>query len=145
MACVKLSKTPLEPEIESKIISSGQNGAIVSFIGSVRNRSMGRRVVSLEIDAYEQMAKDELERICAEASDLFEIRDIVILHRIGRMEPGDIIVMITVGAPHRSEAYKASRFLIEELKSRVPFWKKEIFEDGESWVTGGIPQNEKME
>lgn len=145
MFYIKLSKEPLEPEKIRNIVTSPQDGATISFSGSVRDTSNGKRVIRLEVEAYEQMAKDELERICAEASDLFRIRRIAVAHRLGGMEPGDIIVVIAVAAPHRSEAYNASRFLIEELKSRAPIWKKEIYEDGENWMTGGVPPDGKKE
>jgi YD repeat-containing protein len=109
---------------------------VVVFIGSVRSPSRGRRVVALEYDAYGRMAEDALRAIAREACEEFGVVSLCISHRIGRVRSGDVVLATAVSAVHRDEAYRASRFVIEELKERVPIWKRELSNDGGSWVEG---------
>ena len=111
-------------------------GAVAVFIGTVRDTGRGRKVVALENEAYAPMVIEELGNICREAGEQFDTGRIAVTHRIGRMKPGEIIVVTAVASAHRDKAYDASRYLIEELKVRLPIWKKEYFEDGETWVEG---------
>ena len=109
-------------------------GAVVTFLGTVRGESRGRVVEQMEVQAYEEMASQELKRIEAEALQKFDIKQTVIIHRIGVLNVSDNIVLIAVGATHRDAAFGACRFIIEELKKTVPLWKKEYTATGESWV-----------
>ncbi len=108
------------------------SGAEVIFLGKVRDHSQGRKVLYLEYEAYEAMAENLIEDLIAEAKTLWKIDRVRILHRLGKVRLGEIAVWIEVGSAHRDEAYRASRFLIEEIKHKVPIWKKEYFEDGTS-------------
>lgn len=108
------------------------SGASVIFFGVVRNHSKGRGVLYLEYEAYEEMAESLLEDLIKQAYRQWPVEQIKLLHRIGRVEVGQIAVAIEVLSVHRDEAYQASRFLIEEIKHKVPIWKKEFFEDGTS-------------
>lgn len=111
------------------------DGAVLIFQGRVREVNEGRRVTRLHYEAYEEMATRELESICEEAADRFEIGEVSAAHRVGDLDPGDVSVVVAVAAPHRAAAYEASRFVIERLKERVPIWKRERYADGEtSWL-----------
>jgi len=111
-------------------------GAVVTFLGTVRGESEGRVVERMEVQAYEEMATRQLERIEAEALQKFGVRRTAIIHRTDVLKVSDNVVLIAVGAAHRDEAFKACRFIIEELKKTVPLWKKEYASTGESWVLG---------
>jgi molybdopterin synthase catalytic subunit len=116
------------------------DGAALLFLGVVRNRNEGREVVQLEYEAYAPMAEAEMERIASEAAERWETGAISIVHRVGRLEIGEASVAIVVAAPHRGDAYEASRYVIEELKKRVPIWKREGYVDGPSeWLRGHPP------
>lgn len=109
-------------------------GAIVLFLGVVRDNARGRRVDHLMYEAYEALARRELEQIAARITDRWPVTRVVIVHRTGRLEVGEASVAIAVSAPHRSAAFEAGRFAIDTLKQTVPIWKKEVWEGGEAWV-----------
>lgn len=116
------------------------DGAALLFLGVVRNRNEGREVVQLEYEAYAPMAESEMERIATEAAERWDTGAISIVHRVGRLEIGEASVAIMVAAPHRGDAYAASRYVIEELKKRVPIWKREGYADGPTeWLRGHPP------
>jgi molybdopterin synthase catalytic subunit len=117
------------------------DGAALLFVGVVRNENEGRGVGHLEYDAYPAMAEATLREIVTEARQRWETGAIAVVHRIGRLEIGETSVAIVVSAPHRGDAYEASRYIIEELKKRVPIWKREGYLDGASeWLRGSTPQ-----
>lgn len=116
------------------LVAGVEFGGIVIFEGSVRNQTKGKEVLKLEFEAYNSMAEKEMNNIAKEALLKFEIGKICIHHRVGVLEPGELPVVIAVSAPHRNAAFEACKFAIDELKERVPIWKKEIFKDGEVWV-----------
>jgi len=127
--------TPLDPAALLAEVASVANGASIVFVGTVRDMNDGRAVTGMEYTAYEGMAVRELETIVAEAGLRFDTDDIVVEHRVGRLELGEASVVIAVAHAHRAEAYEASRFVIEELKRRVPIWKREEYVDGtREWV-----------
>jgi molybdopterin synthase catalytic subunit len=107
-------------------------GAIVTFLGTVRNDG----IRSMELEAYKEAAIPELERIRDEAVSRFHLTSVDIIHRIGSLSIGDNIVLIVCAAGHRKEAFDGCNYIIEELKVRVPIWKKEIKDDGHRWVSG---------
>jgi len=113
-----------------------EDGAVVIFEGIVRNHSRGRRALYLEYEAYEPMALRVMEEIRAEAKRKFPIALLSMIHRVGRLEIGETSVAIIVTAAHRAAAFDACRYAIDELKQRVPIWKKEYFEDGSAWAEG---------
>jgi molybdopterin synthase catalytic subunit len=116
---------------------SDDDGAALLFWGVVRNRNDGRAVSHLEYHAYAGMAEKEMRRIAEEAIARYGVGDVRVVHRVGRLEIGEASVAIAVASPHRGEAYEASRYVIEELKKRVPVWKREGYVEGESaWVPG---------
>jgi len=111
-----------------------QCGGIDVFIGTVRANTKQKKVVRLEFEAYEKMALSEMNRIAEEVSQKFQVLKILIHHRTGILQVGDVPVIIVVAAAHRDAAFDACRYAIDTLKQTVPIWKKEIFEDGEVWV-----------
>lgn len=119
-------------------VSALRNGASVLFVGTVRDTNDGEPVSGLDYSAYKGMAESELANIASQAAMRWSTTDIVVEHRIGTLELGDASVVIAVAHPHRAQAYEASRFIIEELKTRLPIWKKEHYVDGRSeWVEAG--------
>ena len=115
--------------------ASSRNGASVLFLGTVRDMNDGQPVTALDYSAYGSMAERELAAIAAEASSRWETADIVIEHRTGQLGLGDVSVAIVVAHPHRGPAYEASRYIIEELKKRLPVWKREHYASGQQeWV-----------
>jgi molybdopterin synthase catalytic subunit len=135
----ELFHTPIDPSLAVQHVRAGQNGAIVTFDGFVRNESHGRRTLYLEYEAYEPMALGKMHEIGAQAQQKFPIHRIAILHRLGRLEIGETSVFIAVSAPHRAAAFDACRFAIDTLKRTVPIWKKEYLEDGAVWADGELP------
>ena len=119
-------------------VASHRHGATILFIGTVRDLNDGRPVSGMEYSAYRAMAARELDAIGSEASARFDTEDIVIEHRLGTLALGDASVAIAVAHPHRGEAFDAARFVIEQLKQRVPIWKLEQYHDGtREWVGAG--------
>lgn len=108
-------------------------GAILVFEGVARDRFEGRRVVRLEYEAYPELALPVLQAIAAEAGARWPGVAVALVHRTGAVAIGEPSVVVAVGAPHRAQAYDASRFAIDALKDRLPVWKKEIYEDGSAW------------
>jgi molybdopterin converting factor subunit 1 len=109
-------------------------GGLVTFSGSVRNQTKGRRVLRLEYEAYAPMAEKKLAEIGAEAAAQWPGTRLAIVHRVGTLVPGELAVVIAAAAPHRKEAFRGCEHAIERLKQDVPIWKKEFFEDGDVWV-----------
>ena len=112
-------------------------GAVATFTGTVRNRSRGRDVVSLEYEAYEGMAEQTMAELAAELAARYDLCEIAIHHRVGRVEIGEASVVIAVSAPHRADALAACKDAIDTLKQTVPLWKKEVYEGGEEWIGQG--------
>ena len=136
-----VTSEPLDPCAFLRDCASASDGAAVLFIGVVRNQNEGREVGHLDYQAYPPMAEGTLREIAEEAARKWETGSISIAHRYGRLEIGDVSVAIVVAAPHRGDAYAASRYIIEELKKRVPIWKREGYLDGESeWLRGNMPE-----
>jgi molybdopterin synthase catalytic subunit len=117
-------------------IKQGEDGAAVVFEGVVRNQTRGRRTLYLDYEAYEEMALEQMEGLAAQALKQFQVRDVALVHRLGRLEIGQTSVLIVVASPHRAAAFDACRWLIDTLKRTVPIWKKEYFEDGAVWADG---------
>lgn len=117
-------------------LKRGEDGAALVFEGVVRNQTRGRKTLYLEYEAYEEMALAQLEKLALEALEKFQVRDVAIVHRLGRLEIGEASVLIAVASAHRAAAFEACRWLIDTLKRTVPIWKKEFFEDGAVWADG---------
>jgi molybdopterin converting factor subunit 1 len=113
-----------------------EDGAIVIFDGVVRNHSRGRRTLYLDYEAYEEMALKKLRELASEATKRFGVRNVALVHRLGRIEIGESSVLIAMFSAHRAAPFDACRWLIDTLKKTVPIWKKEFFEDGAVWADG---------
>jgi molybdopterin synthase catalytic subunit len=132
---IKLSVSTLNVQDCVDWVLSPDAGGIDVFIGTVRNVTKGKSVFRLEFEAYEKMAISEMEKITEKAFTLWPVKKILIHHRTGVLQIGEIPVIIAVSAAHRDVAFEACRYIIDTLKQTVPIWKKEIFEDGETWVS----------
>jgi molybdopterin synthase catalytic subunit len=131
-----LTSAPLDLEALVGAVSDGGCGAVVTFLGTVRNENQQRRVTHLEYEAYEPLAVRALERIRAEAADRWPAVRLAVQHRIGRLEIGQASVAIAAASAHRREAFAACRYAIERVKQIVPIWKHEFFEGGDVWIEG---------
>ncbi len=133
---VALTDDPIDIAARTETLRRGEDGAVVLFDGIVRDNSQGRRTLYLFYDAYSNMALAQMKVLAARALADFPIRDLVLVHRLGRLEVGETSVLIAVAAAHRAAAFDACRWLIDTLKQTVPIWKKEFFEDGAVWAQG---------
>lgn len=132
---IRLGEAPLSVQDCEAFVQAPDAGGTVVFIGTVRNRTQGKTVVRLEFEAYEPMALSEMRKIAEHALRQFAVHRVAIHHRTGVLDIGDIPVVIAVSAAHRAAAFEACQYCIDTLKLTVPIWKKEIFEDGEVWVS----------
>lgn len=131
---LQISAGPLNIQFATDWVMSPESGGIDVFIGTVRNATKGKTVLRLEFEAYEPMAISEMEKIVNQATEKWPVQKVLIHHRVGILEVGEVPVIIAVSAAHRAAAFDACRYIIDTLKQTVPIWKKEIFEDGEVWV-----------
>jgi len=115
-------------------IVGGEDGAVATFTGVVRNHHHGKEVLWLEYEAYEEMAEKQIDGLITEASRRWPISQVALRHRLGHLHMGEVSVAIAVAAPHRAEALEACRWLIDTLKAEVPIFKKEAYAGGEVWV-----------
>jgi MoaE-MoaD fusion protein len=132
----ELVRKPIRTPSVVAAIKHPEDGATVIFDGVVRDNTRGRRTLYLDYEAYEEMARKRLEELAAQSITQFEVRDVAIVHRLGRLEIGETSVLIVVAAAHRGAAFDACRWLIDTLKRTVPIWKREHFEDGAIWADG---------
>jgi molybdopterin synthase catalytic subunit len=136
----RITREPIDPASFLSGFTSASDGAAVLFLGVVRDHNDGREVGHLEYEAYAEMAEVTLRQIAVEAAGRWETGRIAVTHRIGHLQIGEVSVAIAVASPHRGDAYGASRYIIEELKKRVPIWKREGYLEGESeWLRGAVP------
>jgi molybdopterin synthase catalytic subunit len=131
---VLLSAQPIDPASAIATVSRASAGGIDVFIGTVRDQTAGKAVVRLEFEAYESMALLEMQRIATACAEQWPVMAITIHHRTGILTVGEVAVVIAVSAAHRAAAFDACRYAIDTLKTTVPIWKKEVFEDGAIWV-----------
>jgi molybdopterin synthase catalytic subunit len=136
---ISLTESPIDYHALTESVRSPQAGAVVLFLGTVREHTHGRRTIALDYEAYPQMAEAKLAELESAARSRWPVIDVGIVHRLGHLELGDISVAVAVGCPHRAQAFEAGQFLIDELKVCVPIWKKENWDDGSTeWVHPGV-------
>ncbi len=143
MSAIECSITtaPIEPSAVLEGAAGPSDGAAILFLGVVRDHNEGREVGHLEYEAYPAMAEAVLRQIAEEAQQRWDTGAIRVVHRTGRLEIGEVSVAIVAASPHRGDAFAASRYIIEELKKRVPIWKREGYLEGDSeWLRGTTPQ-----
>ena len=131
---ILLTRERLDPEAITATVRDDANGGVVTFLGTTRNETDGRRVLYLEYETYEGMAEKMLARIAEEIHERWGTDHVSIAHRFGRLEIGEVSLVVAVASPHRVEAFAACQYAIDRIKKDVPIWKKEVFEDGEVWV-----------
>ncbi|MEX0277378.1 MAG: molybdenum cofactor biosynthesis protein MoaE [Ruegeria sp.] len=132
---IVVQEDPFDLGAEANAFAEGsaENGAIVTFTGVVRDLASGNLDV-MEIEHYPGMTERALTKIAQEAQARWSLGDVLVIHRHGRLSPGDRIMMVATAAPHRKDAFEAAEYLMDYLKSRAPFWKKEITRSGAEWV-----------
>ena len=133
---VELVRERIETDRLQREVKAGDDGAVCVFDGIVRNNTKGRSTLHLDYEAYEEMALEQMRRLGHEAIARFGVRDVVLVHRLGRLVVGETSVLIVVTSAHRGAAFDACRWLIDTLKKTVPIWKKEQFVDGAVWADG---------
>ncbi|MBI5285956.1 MAG: molybdenum cofactor biosynthesis protein MoaE [Chloroflexi bacterium] len=136
----EITRAPLDPAPLVEAVRRDESGAVALFYGVVRNENMGRNVQYLEYDAYPEMALKKMREVAAEAQAKFTITGIGVMHRIGRLEIGETSLLVAVSSGHRTEAFEACHYAVDRIKQIVPVWKKEVWEDGEEWIEGHIPE-----
>jgi molybdopterin synthase catalytic subunit len=132
---IKITEKPIDVQKVIDTATSLEAGAVNVFIGTVRNSAQGKNVVWLEYEAYETMAVAEIKKIIDEASHRWPLRGWAVSHRIGTLKPGEVSVVVAISSPHRRDSFEACQFIIDTLKAKAPIWKKEVFEDGEEWIS----------
>ena len=132
----ELTTSPIDITSVARRVIPPECGATVTLDGYVRQFTKGRETLHLVYEAYEPMALKEMQKLIEQAKQDFEISNVGIVHRLGKLEIGETSVVISVAAPHRKAAFAACDWLIRELKRTVPIWKKEVYADGEEWIEG---------
>ncbi|MGC1784482.1 MAG: molybdenum cofactor biosynthesis protein MoaE [Acidobacteriaceae bacterium] len=133
---IRIQLEPIDADSLLAELKDGADGAVLIFDGVVRNHTRGRRTLHLDYEAYEEMALDQMRALAGDAKQRFGVREIVLVHRLGRLQVGETSVWIAVASAHRAQAFDACRWIIDTLKKTVPIWKKEYFEDGAVWANG---------
>ena len=132
---IEITDQPIDSNKIIKAAESSDAGALNVFIGTVRAKTSEKKVIRLEYECYEPMAKSEIQKIINQATARWPILKVAISHRTGILTIGEEAVVVAVSTPHRKESFEACQFIIDSLKQTVPIWKKEIFEGGEEWVS----------
>ena len=133
---IRITREKIDSQKIAGALKRPCDGACAIFEGIVRAHSRGRQTLYLDYEAYEPMALKQMQRLAAEALQKFRVRDVAVIHRLGRLEIGETSVLIAVASAHRAAAFEACRWLIDTLKQTVPIWKKEYFQDGAVWADG---------
>lgn len=145
---VEIFDKPYDPWYEAKsyqdeCLDTGKYGAMALFVGTMRDLNEGDAVISMTLEHYPEMTQKHLEKITEDAINKFDILDVLLMHRVGQVFPSDPIVCVAVWSIHRAAAYDANRFVMEDLKAKAPFWKKEVLEGeqeaNERWVKKNTP------
>ncbi len=132
-------------ELEALTEGRTDVGAVASFVGLVRSDNDGSPIAGMTLEHYPGMTEKALEEICVEARSRWNVIDIVVIHRVGRLEPGERIVLVGVSGAHRGEAFAACEFIMDYLKTRAPFWKREDTPQGPRWVEARSSDDEAAE
>jgi molybdopterin synthase catalytic subunit len=131
---IAITDQPIDVDAAIAAAQSERAGAVNVFIGTVRNHAARRTVVRLEYEAYDKMALKKMEEVAAEARRRWPVEKVAVVHRKGVLQIGEVAVVIAVSTPHRRESFEACQYIIDTIKQVVPIWKKEVYENGETWV-----------
>jgi molybdopterin synthase catalytic subunit len=132
---IKITAKPIDVQKVIETATSLGAGAINVFIGTIRDSAHNKKVVWLEYEAYESMAVAETRKIIDEAAAKWHLLGWAVSHRVGTLKPGEVAVVVAVSTKHRQQSFEACQYIIDRLKEKVPIFKKEVFEDGEEWVS----------
>ena len=144
MSWSDVTSDPIEPAVVLERVGTPEDGAVALFLGIVRNSNDGRPVSGMEYEGYGDMAREQLAAIVREAAGRANSDRVAVVHRLGELEVGEVSVAIAVSSPHRAEAFDAARYVIEEIKTRLPIWKRERYLDREAeWLEGHLPVTRK--
>ncbi len=135
---ITITTDPLDPDSITKLVRKNSNGAVITFLGTTRDSTDGKQVNYLEYEAYQPMAQDMISQIFEEVKERWEIEDLAMSHRLGKVDIGEISMVVAISSPHRKQAFEAGQYSIDRIKEIVPIWKKEFFDDGETWVGSEI-------
>jgi molybdopterin synthase catalytic subunit len=136
---IEITEAPIDHAAITEAVRAQNAGAVCTFLGTVREMTGSRRTLSLTYEAYPEMALKKLAELEDEARRRWPILELALVHRVGRLELGEVSVVVAVSCPHRDQAFDACRWLIDTLKAAVPIWKKEVWADGsEEWVHPGL-------
>ena len=136
-----ITRGPISPDAVLRHVGGPEDGAAILFLGTVRNHNEGAPVSGMTYDAYADMAERVLAEIAAEGAESLGSARLAVVHRVGQLEIGDVSVAIAASSPHRAESFDAARYVIEEIKKRLPVWKKEHYVEGEArWLDGRLPE-----
>ena len=133
---IEIVENTIDAEAIVSRMKDGSDGAVCVFDGIVRDNTRGRPTLYLDYEAYREMALEQMRRLTGEAVEKFGVRDVAVVHRLGRLAVGETSVLIVVASAHRAAAFDACRWLIDTLKKTVPIWKRETFADGAVWADG---------
>ena len=140
---IQLTHDEIDYTALTESVRCNRAGAVLLFLGTVREMTNGRQTTALDYDAYPEMADAKITELINEAREKWPIEQVGIIHRLGHLQLGDLSVAVALSCPHRQQAFEAGRFLIDELKVRVPIWKKENWADGSTeWVHPGVESSE---
>ena len=135
-----ITREPIRPRDVLERVGAAEDGAVLLFLGVVRNHNDGAAVSGMTYDAYDEMAGTVLGEIAGEAAERLGTDRVAVVHRVGELEIGQVSVAIAASSPHRAESFDATRYVIEEIKKRLPVWKKEHYvEAGSKWLEGNVP------
>ena len=143
---IKIQKLDFDVNLEVNrlTLSSNRTGAVVAFLGLVRDLSKKENLKFMELEHYPEMSERALKEICLQAASRWQLDGISLIHRVGRLYPGEKIVLVLVASAHRGDAFNASDFIMDFLKSKAPFWKKETTISGSTWVNKNLLDEQKL-
>jgi molybdopterin synthase catalytic subunit len=131
---IAITDQPIDVDAAIAAAQSERAGAVNVFIGTVRNHAARQTVVRLEYEAYDKMALKKMEEVATEARRRWPVEKVAVVHRKGVLQIGEVAVVIAVSTPHRRESFEACQYIIDTIKQVVPIWKKEVYENGETWI-----------
>ena len=131
---ILITYEPIDAQGVTTTVLDASNGGVVTFMGTTRAETEGRRVFFLEYEGYEEMAQRQLILIADTAKEQFGVRKVAIAHRLGHLNIGEVSLVVAVGSIHRREAFAACQWIVDQIKQKVPIWKKEAFDEGQEWV-----------
>jgi len=137
MSVIEITESPIYPELVVDKVKTRSSGGVVTYVGLIRNYSRGKGVLSVEYKDSGGRAEDRLQEIVDEIKQKWQLDDIAICHRVGKLEVGDINIVVAVASAHRQEGFAACQYAIDRFKQRLPTQKKETYEDGSIWAEGG--------